>query len=240
MIYHFDILPSTNDEAFSASYCEGDVVLARRQTAGRGQRGHTWLGGEGENLTFSLVLEPTFLPINRQFLISQAVALALVDTLRVYGILPRIKWTNDIYVGDKKIVGILLEQKLQGGVIARTVAGIGLNVNQLKFDSSLPNPTSMAQECGQEFDTAEVLDTLVERLMERYEQLRRGEYEQLREEYHALLYRLEEWHTYSLADGTLVECRILGVEPSGRLIVEQAGGETTSYAFREIEFVLNN
>lgn len=240
MIYHFDILPSTNDEAFSASYCEGDVVLARRQTAGRGQRGHTWLGGEGENLTFSLVLEPTFLPINRQFLISQAVALALVDTLRVYGISPRIKWTNDIYVGDKKIVGILLEQKLQGGVIARTVVGIGLNVNQLEFDTSLPNPTSMAMESGREFDTAEVLDTLVERLMERYEQLRRGEYEQLCEEYHALLYHLDEWHTYSLADGTLFDGRILGVEPSGRLIVESRSGKTASYAFREIEFVLNN
>lgn len=240
MIYHFDILPSTNDEAFSASYREGDVVLACRQTAGRGQRGHTWMGGEGENLTFSLVLEPTFLPINRQFLISQAVALALVDTLRVYGISPRIKWTNDIYVGDRKIVGILLEQKLQGGVIARTVVGIGLNVNQREFDTSLPNPTSMALEGSCDFDTAEVLDALVERLMLRYEQLRRGDEEQLRAEYHALLYRLNEWHTYAFADGTLFEGRILGVEPSGRLIVEQQGGETASYAFREIEFVLNN
>jgi BirA family biotin operon repressor/biotin-[acetyl-CoA-carboxylase] ligase len=240
MIYHFDILPSTNDEAFSVSYREGDVVAARHQTAGRGQRGHTWLGGEGENLTFSLVLEPTFLPINCQFLISQAVALALVDTLREYGISPRIKWTNDIYVGDKKIVGILLEQKLQGGVIARTVAGIGINVNQREFDASLPNPTSMALECGREFPTAEVLDTLVGRLMERYEQLRRGEHEQLREEYHTLLYRLDEWHTYALADGSLIEGRIVGVEPSGRLIVEQRGGEKCSYAFREIEFMLKN
>lgn len=240
MIYHFDILPSTNDEAFSVSYREGDVVAARHQTAGRGQRGHTWLGGEGENLTFSLVLEPTFLPINCQFLISQAVALALVDTLREYGISPRIKWTNDIYVGDKKIVGILLEQKLQGGVIARTVAGIGINVNQREFDASLPNPTSMALECGREFPTAEVLDALVRRLMERYEQLRRGEHEQLREEYHTLLYRLNEWHIYALADGSLIEGRIVGVEPSGRLIVEQRGGEKCSYAFREIEFMLKN
>lgn len=240
MIYRFDILPSTNDESFASHYREGDVIVARRQSAGRGQRGHIWLGGEGENLTFSLVLEPVFLPINRQFIISQAVALALVDTLRQFGIEACIKWTNDIYVGDRKIVGILLEQKLQGGAIARTVAGIGLNVNQRVFDASLPNPTSMALESGCEFDADEVLEALVERLMSRYEQLRRGEDERLREEYHSLLYRRGEWHTYALPDGTPIEGRILGVEPAGGLVVERRGGETASYAFREIEFVLKN
>lgn len=238
MIYHFDILSSTNDEAFDARYCEGDVIVARHQTAGRGQRGHTWLGGGGENLTFSLLLEPTFLPINRQFRISQVVALALVDFLREEGLSPRIKWTNDIYVGDKKIAGILLEQRLQGGVIARTVAGIGLNINQMEFDSSLPNPTSMALELGKVFDVTHLLERVVACLSARYEQLRRGDEAVLISDYHSLLYHLAEWHTYSLSDGSCFEGRIMGVEPTGQLIVESDLGEKRSYNFKEIEFVL--
>lgn len=238
MIYRFDTLSSTNDEAFAEQYGEGDIVVARHQTAGRGQRGHIWLGGEGENLTFSLCLEPTFLPVNRQFLISQAVALAIVDLLQSEGLSPRIKWTNDIYIGEKKIVGILLEQRLLGGVIARTVAGIGLNVNQRLFDSSLPNPTSMVLECGREFDADTLLQRLSEQLMSRYAQLRSGDEESLRSDYHRLLYRLGEWHTYTLPDGTVVKGKILGVESDGRLIVEHSQGTISRYYFKEIEFVI--
>lgn len=238
MIYHFDILSSTNDEAFDARYCEGDVIVARHQTAGRGQRGHSWMGGQGDNLTFSVVLEPTFLPPTCQFLISQCVALALVDSLQEVGISPRVKWTNDIYVGDKKISGILLEQKLHGGIIARTIAGIGLNVNQRDFDPSLPNPTSLSLEIDKDFDTEEVLNIVSRNLMTRYEQLRRGDIDSLREQYHALLYRRDEWHLYSLADGTLFEGRIMGVEAEGRLVVQGRDGLQSSYNFREIEFVL--
>ena len=123
MIYRFDILGSTNDEARNALYGEGDVVIAEHQTAGRGQRGHTWESAVGENLTFSLILEPRFLPVNEQFLLTEVLALGLVDTLAEFGIEARIKWTNDIYVGDKKIVGMLVENSLGGGCLARTIAG---------------------------------------------------------------------------------------------------------------------
>ena len=87
---------STNDDARDARYGHGELILAERQTAGRGQRGHKWSSGEGLNLTFSLVLEPRFLPASGQFLLSEAVSLALVDTLARFGIGARIKWTNDI------------------------------------------------------------------------------------------------------------------------------------------------
>lgn len=109
MIYRIDETTSTNDEARDAKYRHGDIVWAERQTAGRGQRGHTWTSPEGENLTFSMVLEPRFLPVGEQFLLSEAVTLALTDTFAAYGIDTRIKWTNDIYIGDRKLVGILLE-----------------------------------------------------------------------------------------------------------------------------------
>lgn len=155
MIYHIAETTSTNDLAREEHYGHGDVICAERQTAGRGQRGHTWTSPEGVNLLFSVVLCPTFLPAGEQFLLSQAVALALVDTLGTCGIDARIKWTNDIYAGDRKLVGILIEHHLAGGRLARTVAGIGINVNQTEFDPALPNPTSMALEAGHTFDRRE-------------------------------------------------------------------------------------
>ena len=106
--YHFlEETTSTNDEARNPRYGHGDAICAERQTAGRGQRGHTWSSEEGRNLMFSLVWEPRFLPVSEQFLLSEAVALALTDLFGGYGIDARIKWTNDIYAGDRKLVGIL-------------------------------------------------------------------------------------------------------------------------------------
>lgn len=152
MIYHIRQTTSTNDEARDARYRHGDVVWAEWQSAGRGQRGHTWLCPEGLNITFSAILEPTFLPAPEQFLFTEVAALALVDAMRDYGIEARIKWTNDLYVGDRKCAGMLIEHDLRGANLARSIAGIGLNINQREFDPSLPNPTSMALAAGREFD----------------------------------------------------------------------------------------
>lgn len=240
MIYHFDILSSTNDEAFDPRYGEGDVVWAGQQTAGRGQRGHKWLGGEGENLMFTAIFEPRFLPPVRQFLFSEAVALALVDAMREWGIEAKIKWTNDIYVGDSKLAGILIEHRLVRGELARSIAGIGLNVNQTVFDDSLPNPVSMAQISGRQFDCREVLDSVAEKLQQRYMQLRQGEAGALQEEYRNTLYRLDEQHWFALPDGNSFRGTIRGVEASGALLVEEEEGAVGSYMFKEIEFVLKN
>lgn len=238
MIYRFDILPSTNDEATAPQYVEGDIILAQRQTAGRGQRGHTWESREGENLTFSLLLEPLFLSPSEQFLISECVALGVCDALMHYGIEAQIKWTNDIYVGDKKLAGILIEHKLQGSALARTVAGIGLNVNQKAFSDDLPNPISMAQATGREFDREEVLQTVATSLMARYEQLREGGAKELQADYHQRLYRLDQEHCYALPDGSRFRGIIRGVEPTGALRIENERGELLSFLFKEVEFVI--
>ena len=86
MIYRIAETTSTNDDAKRPEYRHGDIVWAERQTAGRGQRGHSWTSPEGENLTFTLVLEPVFLPVGEQFLLSEAVTLALTDTFAAFGI----------------------------------------------------------------------------------------------------------------------------------------------------------
>ena len=238
MIYHIAETTSTNDLAREERYGHGDVICAKRQTAGRGQRGHTWTSPEGVNLLFSVVLCPTFLPAGEQFLLSQAVALALVDTLGTCGIDARIKWTNDIYVGDKKLVGILIEHSYSGPTLARTIAGIGINVNQRAFDPALPNPVSMAVASGRTFDRREVLESFYACCMGRYDQLVRGEKAALQEEYRKRMYRLGETHPYRRPDGTLVEAVLEGVRPSGELILHHADGTRHAYLFREIEFVI--
>lgn len=239
MIHRFDILGSTNDEARNPAYREGDVIIAEQQTAGRGQRGHTWESAVGENLTFSLILEPRFLPVNEQFLLSEVLALGLVATLAEYGIEARIKWTNDIYVGDKKIVGMLVENSLGGGCLARTIAGIGLNVNQKEFDPSLPNPTSMSLIAGTVFDREQVLERLHRNIMSLYESLRRGEKEMLQSRYRSTMYRLGEKHPYTLADGTIFEGTIRGVRPSGELQIEHSSdGSLHEYLFKQVEFMI--
>ena len=169
MFYHLEQTTSTNNDARDPKYRHGDVISAEYQTAGRGQRGHKWLSAAGRNLMFSLVLEPRHIPALRQFMISEAVPLGIADTLAEYGIDARIKWTNDIYVGDKKITGMLIEHSLADGHLARTIAGIGVNVNQTEFDPELPNPTSMRLLTGREYDRQALLVRLHDNIMERYE-----------------------------------------------------------------------
>ncbi len=238
MIYHLDITASTNDDARDEKYREGDVVWADFQTAGRGQRGHKWHSRKGENLTFSLVLEPIFMPIAEQFSVSEVVALSLVDMLADYGVGAKIKWTNDIYVGDKKLVGILIEHSLAPTTLRRTIVGVGINVNQREFDPSIPNPVSMAQLLDRELDAEEVLKCFLIHLQRNYELLRSGGKEILHERYNSLLYRKNEWHTYALPNGEKITAKIVGTAPSGALCLEDEQGKTKDYLFKEIEFVI--
>lgn len=238
MIYHIDTTASTNDDARNEKFREGDVVWADFQTAGRGQRGHEWHSRRGENLTFSVVLEPTFVPIAEQFSVSEVVALSLVDMLADYGIEARIKWTNDIYVGDRKLIGILIEHSLAPTSLRRTIVGIGINVNQTLFDTSLPNPISMAQLLGRELNAEEVLQCFMSHLQRNYEALRSGRKEILHERYNATLYRLNEWHTYALPSGERFCATIRGTQPSGALQLEDKTGIIKDYLFKEIEFII--
>ena len=240
MIYHIAETTSTNDLAREERYGHGDVICAERQTAGRGQRGHTWTSPEGVNLLFSVVLCPTFLPAGEQFLLSQAVALALVDTLGTCGIDARIKWTNDIYAGDRKLVGILIEHSYSGPTLDRTVVGIGVNVNQTQFDPALPNPVSMAATAGRRFDRREVLETFRERLEARYAQLEEGAAEALQRDYRERMYGLGRRRTFRLPDGTPFGAVIEGVRPSGELLLRHDDGLLREYLFKEVEFVINS
>jgi BirA family biotin operon repressor/biotin-[acetyl-CoA-carboxylase] ligase len=153
---------STNDEArrHISEIDNLSVVSALEQTKGRGQRGNRWSSQPGENLTFSLVVKDFRIKANEQSAISQATALSLVDLLSRHEIKARIKWPNDIYAGDEKICGILIENSLKGSDIDWSIIGIGLNVNQTAFPEDLPNPTSMKLCTGNSnpYNTREILE----------------------------------------------------------------------------------
>lgn len=240
MIYRFEELTSTNDEARLDRYTEGDVIVAERQTAGRGQRGHTWLSPEGENLTFTLVVEPKFLAARDQFLISEATALALCDTFRRFEIETRIKWTNDIYYEARKLVGILIEHFYSGAQLRRTLIGIGININQTAFDPSLPNPVSMRQILGRKLDREEVLSAFIASFTARYEALKQGHHTAIAADYTAQLYRLHREQRFRLPDGEEFIATIEGVEPDGVLLLRHADQVVRGYRFKEVEFVVKS
>ena len=166
-------------------------------------------------------------------------ALAVADTLEACGVPARIKWPNDIYAGDRKAVGMLIENDLSNGYIARSIVGIGINVNQTEFDPSLPNPTSLALERGGSLDRGAVFETFYRKLSHRYAMLERGEESSLAHDYMERLYGLGERRTYlDGRSGERFEGVIRRVWPSGELEVEHSDGSVRRYLFKEIEYVI--
>ena len=175
-ILWLDTVDSTNS-VLAARISEFDnlsVVAARFQTAGRGQGDHKWHSRAGENLTFSVLLrygpETAPLAASDALVITWTVSLALRRFLAGMGLAARIKWHNDIYVGDDKICGMLIENKLEGEKIVRSIVGIGLNVNQTEFPADLPNPVSLALLTGEHYDVAQTLEAFLPYLAEAFAQ----------------------------------------------------------------------
>lgn len=238
MIYRFPRLTSTNDEAQNPEYQHGDLIIADEQTAGRGQRGHLWQSPPGQNLLCSLVLTPQFLPAARQFSFLEAIALGLTDAIDSLGLQTRIKWTNDIYAGDRKIVGILIEHALNGPCLRRTVVGIGLNVNQTAFDPALPNPTSLRLETGRTFPLADLADLLHTSILKRYALLAAGAADTLHAHYISKLWHLGRPQRFRTPSGHNFTATIHSVAPTGNLILTHPSGPQTEHPFRSLEFVL--
>lgn len=216
----------------------GTVVSARSQTAGRGQRGASWEAEPGKNLTFSQLFRPESLPAQRQFELSMLVSLAIADTVDELiadaGLTAKIKWPNDIYVGDRKICGILIENKLFGAHIDRSIAGIGLNINQKEFISDAPNPVSTSQITGQETPLEPLLERLASRLAD-YVDNYNGDASALKKIYLSRLYHGDgKEYTFALPDGTRFEASITDVDTDGTLHLSDGN----AYAFKEVAYVL--
>jgi len=223
-----DALPSTNS-AIDPDAPHGYALMARSQSAGRGQRGNTWEAEPGANITLSLMLRPVRLEAARQFALSEAVALGIVDTLDSLITGACIKWPNDIYVGDRKICGILIENSITGTFISRSIAGIGLNVNQTEFRSDAPNPVSLAQLTGRTYDVDKTARLMLDKIMTRVTTLGSHHSDFLRR-----LWRRNGFHPYSLPDGTEFDGRIVDVLPTGHLLLADRTDAVRRFAFKEV------
>ena len=239
-IQKLDSTESTN------KYCEaldlsqvGDFTCywALEQTAGIGQRGNHWHSSSGKNLTFSLVLHPIFLPADRQFKLTQALSLALVDFLSTFNfkLSVSIKWPNDIYVDGKKICGTLVSTRLQGTAIASAVCGIGLNINEREFPSWIPHPTSLSILTRQEYDLETMLRQLLACIEHRYKNLKSGGDPE--PEYLTHLMNLQKSARY-IYNNQEITASITGVDTHGRLLLTTADGQRLSCGMKEISFLI--
>lgn len=214
------------------------ALVAHTQSAGRGQRGNSWESAPGLNATFSLLFRPKAIMAAEQFAISMAAALAVADTVGQFTQAKvEVKWPNDIYVADRKICGILIENILSGSRIAQTIVGVGVNVNQREFLSDAPNPVSMASVAGHEFDLEAVTEALCRNLAVALESLDADpQFEPLLRRYRARQWRGEGYHRYTIAhSGECVSARIAAIAPSGLITMAIAPDDRLcSFWFKEI------
>lgn len=211
------------------------VAVADFQTAGKGQGSHTWESEAGKNLLFSIKVNPRWVPVRQQFLLSMAGAIAIKEALETYvdGIM--LKWPNDVYWNDKKISGTLIETSIDSKGIKTCIFGIGINVNQEAFHSDAPNPVSLRQILGHEVDKDELLQKVIEGFRRYYELLRCADYMDVSGIYHLSLYRRKGFHRYEDADGDF-EGAFVEVEDDGHLILHDKQGVIRSYSFGEVKF----
>lgn len=244
--------PSTNTylKSLASTLPDGTVVYTHSQTAGRGQKGNSWEAEPGKNLTFSMLIKRPSIPVREQFAISEAVSLAIAQIVSEalvsehpdLGSQIKVKWPNDIYCGDRKLCGILIENSLDSNGIAHSEIGVGLNVNQSTFVSDAPNPVSLCQLTGHEHDLDELLHAICQRIWQLCSLLNDSAQRQaLHEQYAQTLYRADgEPHTFALPDGTQFAATIVTVEPDGMFVLRTDSGETQRYAFKEVKHVIND
>ena len=225
-IVHLAETDSTNRWLREQGGEENMLVWTDFQTAGRGCGTNTWESARGQNLLFSLLIHPVAVRPSEQFRISMAISLAIVDALACYTDGLSIKWPNDIYWHDRKICGILIENRLSGGVIRDCIIGMGLNVNQQQFVSDAPNPVSLRQILGHDVEREEVLRKIVEGF-------KIDENDGPR--YRSLLYRRTGFHPYRDAGGDF-EAELIDVEDDGHLLLRDRAGRKRRYAFKEVNF----
>lgn len=221
----------------STPLLDGTVIMADKQLAGRGQSGNSWISEAGKNLTFSILLNPVFLAIEKQFDLNMAISLALNDFLNKYtsqGV--AIKWPNDSYFHNKKIAGILIENILQGNRIKHAIIGIGLNVNQEDFPGNLKNVTSLKQALHQDYNLMQILGEIGAFIEVRYLQLKAGNTDKLRDEYLSQIYLKDENALFGF-DNEIQTAIIRDITATGQLVVETARG-LRYFNNKEIEYII--
>ncbi len=237
-IIAFDSLESTNKTAAEllrlSKVQHGAVIVAREQTAGRGQRGRVWTAQPGLDLMVSVVLKPRALRAEDQFGLGKMAALAVAEAIRT--LVPgdvRIKWPNDVLVERNKIAGILIKNEVVGELVQSSVVGIGINVNSSGFPEELA-ATSLSMETGRLVDLKVLLDHLCRALDRRWMELELS-HDGLAQDYTDQLWARGRWADL-LLDGQPVVARPMDVDAHGRLIVEHEDGQVKAYGLDRLRF----
>jgi len=238
-VHYLPSCHSTNEVAhdlLQADAEEGTIVITDNQMAGKGQGGNQWISPPNLNLTFSLILKPSFLVPNQQFLITIAMSLGIKDALEE--VVPgeiKVKWPNDIYFDNKKIAGILIENVLRGNSFDSCIVGIGINVNQTLFED-LILATSIKAIIGRTLDLNKELNNFLAAISAYYNKLKGGDFEILRAEYHSSLLGLNESREFTTIDGKFKGI-IRGTDEVGRLLIE-CDGKVSAFQHKEVQLIL--
>ena len=242
-IVNLPSVPSTNKYLFEKitheDVAEGLLIVAEEQTAGKGLANNLWESEAGKNLTFSILLKPEFLEASGQFLITQIVSISVLNVLKKYipPHLLKVKWPNDIYVAEKKIAGILVQNIVKGKSISHSVVGIGLNVNQREFLSDAPNPVSMFQLIDEVLDLNVLLNEFLGELKLNYISCKRvSEQKKLNTTYLNNLYRVKQQNGFIDTEGHF-RGEIIGINNFGQLKIKDNSGRVRIYSYKEVEFV---
>ena len=239
---HFEELASTNSYATeylsTTKPLDGTVISTYKQAQGRGQGGSFWESEPDKNIAMSLIVQPHFLAARDQFVLSQAVSLGVLDFIQKYvdGD-AKVKWPNDIYIGNKKVAGILIQNTLSSSKIQNSIIGVGINVNQTKFKSEAPNPTSLKLETGKDFDLDELLEMLCWKIEVRYLQLKANAFDKIKTDYLENLYRYATDAMFQIPAGDFFQGRIIGIGEFGKLLLQTKRG-VEEFDTKEVKFVV--
>ena len=229
--------PQQSESTPVADQARYSVVTTEFQSSGRGQGTNTWESERGKNLLFSILCHPVWVPVTGQFILSEAIALAIRDALAAYDEHFTIKWPNDIYWQDKKISGTLIECDLKGKSVQNCIVGTGLNVNQDCFLSDAPNPVSLKMITGKEHDLGVLLHEVARHFISYVRLAESGDAETIRQRYKQRLYRRDGFHAYEDENGRF-SASFLDVEPSGRLLLTDTENKVRRYEFKELRFII--
>jgi BirA family transcriptional regulator, biotin operon repressor / biotin---[acetyl-CoA-carboxylase] ligase len=238
----FDQLDSTNEFAVrwiaKSKPIEGTVITAGFQRKGKGQIGRTWWSSPGNNLAYSTILYPKKLNTDHTQLCNMALSTGVVNAIKPYlsGNNVKLKWPNDIYVDDRKLGGILIQTALSGDKLSYLIFGLGLNVNESTFDSSLPNPISLYQLLGRKLPMSDITNSISESLTNSYDLILSNDWTRIRQEYLNLMYGIGEKRSFaSRMTGMDFDATVLGVTENGKLLLNQ-DGKVKPFNFHELQW----
>jgi len=214
-------------------------VRTNNQVAGRGQGTNSWISEPGLNITGTLAIFPYQFNAMSQFLLSKTFALAAAGFLELFIEDVRIKWPNDLYAGNKKIGGILIETSILGSYLDSAALGIGININQIAFSDNLPNPISVSLLTGMKYDLIEMEDLLLESFLNQYRLIELGNFDEINRLYISKLYRFGEFFQFKSLN-QVFDAKIVGINDYGHLILQTYSGSIVSFAYQEIEYVINS